>query len=146
MIRFCLYGVFGWCAEIIWTAVSDLGGAVIAKRRIDPRLIGQTYLWMFPIYGMGGLLFELAHAVVTTWPWLARGLVYMLGCFAVEYASGRLIQRTTGKIPWDYSRSRWQVRGLIRLDYAPLWLVFGLVLEYVERLASTIAPVLHATL
>jgi len=94
---------------------------------------------MFPIYGGGGLLFELVHAAVGTWPWFGRGLVYMAGCFAVEYTSGWLIQRATGAIPWDYSHRRWQVHGLIRLDYAPVWFLFGLLLERVEMLVTTVS-------
>src|ERR1043166_7557696 len=140
MIRFCLYGIVGWCAEIVWTAGCNVADALRTSRRIDARLTGHTYLWMLPVYGGGGLLFELAHATVRAWPWLARGLVYMLGCFAVEYASGWLIQRAAGTIPWDYSHSRWHVRGLIRLDYAPVWFTFGLFLESVERLVHAIDP------
>jgi len=146
MIRLLIYGVAGWCAEIVWTAICDVGAALSAGRRVDARLMGHTYLWMFPIYGLGGLLFELTHAAVRGWPWFVRGLVYMLGCFAVEYASGRLIQRATGLIPWDYSGTRWHVRGLIRLDYAPVWFAFGLLLEVVERLAGALNPVLRASL
>ena len=141
-LRFVFYGLFGWCAEIVWTATHDAIEALAAGRSIDPRLPGHTYLWMFPIYGGGGLLFEVAHAAVQSWPWVARGVTYMVGCFAVEYASGWLIQRATGTIPWDYSHRRWHVHGLIRLDYIPVWFVFGLLLERVQQLALQLARVL----
>jgi uncharacterized membrane protein len=137
-----LYGIFGWCAEIVWTATSALGDALRRGLRIDRRLMGHTYLWMFPIYGCGGRLFEVVHALARQRPWPLRGVVYMLGCFVVEYAAGWLIQRATGRIPWDYSDSRWHVRGLIRLDYAPVWFVFGLLLERVERVVHAAAPAL----
>ena len=136
LIRFLLYGIFGWCAEVVWTASQNAVVALAAGQRIDPRLMGHTYLWMFPIYGVGGLLFELVHRAVADWPWPLRGFVYMLGCFAVEYATGWLIKRVTGTIPWDYSHTRWHVHGLIRLDYIPVWFVFGLLLERVEVLVQ----------
>src|SRR5262249_39926032 len=98
LIRLAFYGLFGWCAEIVWTAMHDAIEALAAGRSIDPRLPGHAYLWMFPIYGVGGLLFEAVHAGVHSWPWMARGITYMIGCFAVEYASGWLIQRATGRI------------------------------------------------
>ena len=145
-IHFLLYGIFGWCAEIVWTAAGAAVAALTAGRRIDARLMGHTYLWMFPIYGGGGLLFELAHRSVAAWPWPARGLAYMLGCFTVEYGSGWLINRVAGKIPWDYSYNRWHVHGLIRLDYAPVWFAFGMILERVEVAVRAAGPVLRAVM
>jgi len=62
----------------------------------------------------------------------------MLGCFAVEYASGWAIKRATGTVPWDYASTRWNVHALIRLDYAPVWFVFGLLLERVQQVAHMI--------
>jgi uncharacterized membrane protein len=135
LIGFLVYGVFGWCAEIVWTALHDAVRALGRRQRIDPRLAGRTYLWMFPIYGGGGLLFEVVYGRVAGWPWAARGMLYMVGCFAVEYASGWAIRRATGAVPWDYTASRWNVHALIRLDYAPVWFVFGMLLERVEHLA-----------
>lgn len=137
--RFLVYGAFGWCAEILWTSLYALVSALRAGKAIDWRLAGTSYLWMFPIYGGGGLLFEQAHALIAAWPWAARGAVYMVGCFAVEYATGWVIKLITGKIPWDYSYSRWHVHGLIRLDYVPVWFAFGLLLEQVERVARFMA-------
>lgn len=143
MIRFLLYGLFGWCVEIVWTAGYAVAAAVADGRRPDPRLEGHTYLWMLLVYGAGGMLFEIAHAVLAPFPWPLRGTVYMLGCFAVEYATGWLIKTVTGTIPWDYSAHRWQVHGLIRLDYAPAWFVFGFVLEQVESIVRSVEPVLR---
>jgi uncharacterized membrane protein len=127
--------MFGWSAEIVWTAAYAVVVALRSGRPIDRRLSGKTYLWMFPIYGLGGFAFEAAHAQLAAWPWALRGLVYMFGCFTVEYAAGALIKLATGQIPWDYSYARLHVHGLIRLDYAPVWFGFGLALELVERWA-----------
>jgi uncharacterized membrane protein len=144
MLRFLSYGVFGWCAEIVWTAAYGVVGAIAAGRRLDARLMGHTYLWMLPIYGGGGLLFEVVHGAIAPYPWAVRGAIYMVGCFVVEYISGWLIKVASGTIPWDYSERRWHVHGLIRLDYAPVWFCFGLLLERVEAVVRAIEPVLRA--
>jgi len=133
VLRFVGYGMFGWSAEIAWTAAYALVAALVQRRAVDLRLTGRTYLWMFPIYGAGGFAFESAHAAVAAWPLLARGAVYTAGCFAIEYVSGLLLKRLTGRIPWDYSYARWHLHGLIRFDYVPVWFTFGLLLEQVER-------------
>lgn len=143
MLRFVVYGALGWCAEIVWTAVCsafhgvrcDLAypeGQIRLSREERLRLVGHTYLWMFPLYGLGGLLFEPLHEALRASPWALRGAAWMLGIFVVEYAAGWLLCRLTGRCPWDYSYSRYHVDGLIRVDYAPVWFSFGLLLERVH--------------
>jgi hypothetical protein len=145
---FVLFGMFGWLAEIVWTALYDaVSGTrrapgdsherVPATRAERWRLEGRTYLWMFPIYGGGGLLFVRVHEMIAAWPWAARGAVYCVGAFAVEAAGGWILKLTTGRIPWDYSYARWSAfGGAIRLDYAPVWFAFGFMLETVQRFIS----------
>jgi hypothetical protein len=143
--RFVAYGLFGWCAEIVWTAGYAL---VRGTRRGQPvpreerwRLQGHTYLWMLPIYGSAALLFEPAHDHLRAQFWALRGLVYMLGCFAVEALSGLVLKRAVGKCPWDYSYSRFSaIGGTIRLDYAPVWFSFGLVLERLHDFLLRVLP------
>ncbi|MHB8158474.1 MAG: putative ABC transporter permease [Desulfocucumaceae bacterium] len=120
--RFIIYGLMGWGLEIIWTG---LGSAI----RGDVRLTGSTYLWMFPIYGLGFFL-EPAHDSIRSWPWFYRGLFWVLAIWIIEYSTGGAIRLLAGESPWDYTGStRWQVNGLIRLDMAPLWFTMGLLFE-----------------
>ncbi|HHW08727.1 MAG TPA: hypothetical protein GXX29_01990 [Firmicutes bacterium] len=125
-MRFLFYGLCGWGLEIFWTGLGSL-------LRHDSNLTGKTYLWMFPIYGLAGLLFEPLHWRISDLAWPIRGLIWMSAIFAVEYTSGWLIRTATGQCPWDYSGVRLEVDGLIRLDYAPLWFTVGLLFELVHR-------------
>jgi uncharacterized membrane protein len=133
LARFVGYGLLGWGVEIVWTALSDTA----AGRQRGWRLEGRTFLWMFPIYGLLEPLYEPLHDALRPRPWPLRALAYALGFLTVEYATGWLLRRLLGACPWDYAgRSRYQVRGLVRLDYAPLWALLGLALEPVhDRLA-----------
>ena len=70
----------------------------------DKRLIGRTSVWMFPIYGTA--------AVIAPF----------------EYISGTFLKRH-GMCPWDYSHAKTNIDGVIRLDYAPLWMAAGLLFE-----------------
>ena len=47
--NFLVCGLTGWCMEILFTSA----GSLLKK---DGRLIGQTSIWMFPIYGMAVLI------------------------------------------------------------------------------------------
>ena len=141
-IRFVLYGLLGWSAEIVWTAATDL----VRSGQRDWRLRGYTSLWMFPIYGLVAPLYEPAHDLFRSWPWVARGLLYLLGIWAVEYATGWLLRRLTGKCPWDYSHLRGHLHGLVALEYAPVWFLFGLALEPVHDFLVRLTPVLQRAL
>ncbi|MCM1182110.1 MAG: putative ABC transporter permease [Roseburia sp.] len=115
-------GVIGWCIEIIFTALGAL-------RRREMQLMGQTSLWMFPIYGCAAL-FKPLFLLIRKCPTAVRGLIYALCIFTGEYTGGRLLDRHA-LCPWNYNRSKWHVKGLIRLDFLPFWCLAGLLFERV---------------
>ncbi len=122
--RLICYGMLGWCLEVAFTGVSRF----LHER--DLRLTGHSYLWMLPIYGLGGGLLEVTHDLLAAQSIWLRGVVAMVAIFAVEYSSGFTIRRLVGHSPWNYyGRTRWQLHGLVRFDYAPFWLAVGLGFE-----------------
>jgi uncharacterized membrane protein len=142
-IRFFIYGVLGWCIEIIYTAIAGK----LDRRQPGWQLMGVTYLWMFPIYGLLAPLYEPMHDLIRLWPLLFRAMIYAAGFMAIEYASGWLLRRLTGACPWDYTgRARWQLHGLMRWDYAPLWALLGLVLEPIHDFLVRLTPAIQAAL
>lgn len=122
LTRFLIYGALGWVVEIVWTGI----GSILRR---DPRLTAKTYLWMFPIYGGGAILFERIYPVIAPMPWVLRGIVWASAIFAVEYITGWLITKAVGECPWDYRGAPLAISGLIRLDYAPAWFALGLLFE-----------------
>lgn len=118
--NFLKCGLTGWCMEIVFTAMNAL-------RRRDMTLKGNTSLWMFPIYGCAAMLKPVSRLVHRRPAWF-RGLTYMCLIFSVEFFTGKLLSRRA-LCPWDYSRNRWNVNRLIRLDYAPFWFGAGLLFE-----------------
>lgn len=124
MKRFLLFGILGWCAEILWTGFCSLLAG-------DGALTAQTYLWMFPIYGLAGVAAPWFLVFRRYCPLWQRAGFYVFAIFTVEFLSGWLLQALTGVCPWDYGDVRFSVMGFIRLDYAPLWAVLGLFFEEV---------------
>lgn len=142
LIRFVLYGILGWCVEIVWSALTD---RIRGKQR-DWRLLGHTSLWMFLIYGLLAPLYEPLHDFIRPMHWFMRGALYMLGIWAVEYATGWLLRRLTGECPWDYSELRGNLHGLVAWEYGPVWFTFGLALEPVHDFLLRLTPVLVSML
>jgi uncharacterized membrane protein len=131
--RFLAYGVAGWVFEVVFT------GAKAPFRDRNMRLTSHTYLWMFPIYGAGGLAHEGLRTLVRDRPAWQRGVAYAGSSYVIEATSGELLRRITGEVPWDYARSRrvdgkvpanW--RGLVRPAYAPVWFATGLAFERMQ--------------
>jgi hypothetical protein len=142
IVRFVVYGLLGWCAEIVWTALLDF------LRTRDVRLAGTSYLWMFPIYGSIAFLYEPVHDAVRDAPVGFRALVWAVGFTAVEWASGWAIARVTGKCPWDYvaAGARFAANPYVRWDYFPLWAAVGLALEPLHDFLVRVTPAIAAAL
>lgn len=114
-----MYGLGGW--------VADSAFVFAHTRRRRP-----SSLLNVPVYALARPLFEPVHDRLRDRPLALRAGVYGAGTLAVEYAAGRLMRRLLGRAPWDYGTARFAVHGLVRLDYLPLWGVFGLGLERVH--------------
>ena len=113
-------GLLGWFLEMIFTAFH-------AFRRRDLRLPCTTSVWMFPIYGLAALLAPLGRKMRGR-GFVFRGLVYTGLIFLCEFVTGTWLRRRE-LCPWDYGRAKWNLAGVIRLDYAPCWFITGLLFE-----------------
>lgn len=123
--------MIGWAMEVFWTGLH-------AFRVRNLKLIGSSSLWMFPIYGSAAFLAPVMRAMKGAHIF-KRGLVYMSCIFLGEYVSGLLL-KSRDMCPWDYSRSPYHCQGVIRLDYAPVWFLVGLLYERILT-----APTLKAS-
>lgn len=122
--NFFICGLTGWCIEILFTSLQGL-------RQNDHKLLGQTSVWMFPIYGCAALIKPL-YVVIGKLPAAVRGSIYSVAILTGEYVSGSFLKKHDC-CPWDYSRARLNIRGVIRLDYAPLWMGAGLLFERILK-------------
>jgi uncharacterized membrane protein len=118
--NFMICGLTGWCMEILFTSARGLF-------HHDKKLLGQTSAWMFPIYGCACVI-RPVYSLIRRFPRSIRGGIYACGILTGEYVSGSILKKHDC-CPWDYSDAKTSIRGVIRLDYAPLWLIAGLLFE-----------------
>jgi uncharacterized membrane protein len=57
IIRSIIYGLLGWCGEIIWTETRER----LSGQKRGRWLRGTAYLWMCPLYGLIVTLYEPVH-------------------------------------------------------------------------------------
>lgn len=122
---FLICGALGWCLEIFWTGLHSLFAGKFT-------MMGKTSLLMFPIYGCASFIGPV-YKKIAQFPALLRGGLYTAGIFFTEFVSGSFLQ-FFHICPWDYSHSPWNYKGIIRLDYAPLWFAAGLFFERICRM------------
>ncbi len=127
---FIAFGCLGITTEIFFTALSDVVLSIKNRKKINYSLTGHSYIWMFGIYGLVAIFLPPAYDFLANLPLLVRLLIYALAIFIVEFITGWLIEKITGKCPWHYDTT-WAVKGYIRLDYLPFWMVFGWIIERV---------------
>jgi len=120
IIRFIIYGAVGCLMEVLFTGLCAL-------RSKDFKLSSSTSLWMFFIYGMVVFL-EPFFRIMSPLNFLLRGAIYASFILLGEFITGSLLKRAD-ICPWDYSHSRFNVKGVVRFDYLPAWVVAGLVFE-----------------
>ncbi len=125
-------GIAGWCIEVLWT-----GWCSCLSHNLS--MTATTSLLMFPIYGLAALIRPL-YAKIKGLPVILRGLIYMICIFLIEYTTGSVLQYLH-ICPWNYNSSKYNINGLIRLDYAPCWFVVGL---FFEKLLNPVQSGSHA--
>lgn len=118
--NFVLCGLTGWGFECFFTGCKGLF-------KKDKKLTCKTSLWMFGIYGMGFLIKPI-YNIIKNIPTFFRGIIYSIMIFFTEFVTGVILKKHKA-CPWDYSDSKYNIKGVIRLDYAPLWFIVGLIYE-----------------
>lgn len=128
--RTALLACVGIAAEVFFTAAT-------AKKR-DRRLLGYTYVWMFPIYALLYPGFALLLPYVGAWAWPLRASFYAIMIMIFEGITGLIIRAAVGEAPWEceYRGHKWAVGDLVRLDFFPAWAAGALVFERAYRLLT----------
>ena len=127
VIAMLIFGVLGLGLEVIFTAVLP------DKKNSKIHLWGYSSLWYLPLYMLAPLFLRLSESTLSALPLLGRGLIYMVVIFACEFVAMFALRKLLGASPSEknYKLARWNVCGLIRLDYAPAMFLLGLIFEFV---------------
>ncbi|MBI2071140.1 MAG: hypothetical protein HYT79_11130 [Elusimicrobia bacterium] len=140
------FSMIGFSSESVFTGVKKILGSVKSKKPVDWHLSCETWLWTPVVYGLSAAVGF--HPAVQSWAgvadltWPLRGLIYTAGIFGIEFFWGWLLDQTIGFCPWDYGKTKWSVKGYIRLDYWPSWFAFGMILEQAGLIFARIFPCL----
>ncbi|MGN0164665.1 MAG: hypothetical protein ACI39R_00640 [Lachnospiraceae bacterium] len=119
--NFILCGFTGWCIECAYTGL-------ISLLQGNSKLTSTTSLWMFPIYGMAAFISPIYKGIKKLHVFF-RAFIYGILIISVEYIAGTILL-LFNSCPWDYTYAAMNYKGIIRLDYFPLWMAAGLFFEF----------------
>lgn len=134
LLAFMLFGMLGVTVEVCYTAIVDLM-EMWGTEDLNFSLKGVSYIWMIPIYGLASVLFPIGHQFVKGFPRLLRYFLYAVGILVVEFITGFALEQFTRRCPWEY-QTGWHIMGYIRLDYLPLWMLFGATIEEFHKVVQ----------
>jgi hypothetical protein len=126
LILFLIFSFFGVGIEVLFSSIHDY------IRNKDISFKGRSYLWMFPLYGIWGLVIGLLYGLIEAVPFILRGFIYLAVIFIGELSYGYFLKLIIKKCPWEY-KGRWTIKGVVNLLYLPFWLIFGYISEMIYR-------------
>lgn len=133
LIRALIFACFGVSAEILFTGLKyNLILPLFKHENVKWDLTGTSYVWMFFIYGIIPFIFPIVYHKIKHLPILLRAIIYSIICLGIEYFTGFILDITTGNCPWLYTEGL-HLNGYIRLDYFPIWMLFGIITEKLWR-------------
>ncbi|XP_047668675.1 transmembrane protein 229b-like [Tachysurus fulvidraco] len=124
LARLYVYALHGCLCEVAFTATWNW------YYTHDQKLPGYTSLWSLLIYSLAIFLME----GLSTWlqqrhfHLLLRLTVYTLFIYLWEFSWGVLL-RLLEACPWDYSHFKYNLMGLVTLEYAMPWAMAALLAE-----------------
>lgn len=128
-LRMLKFATLGVATEVAFTAGWSLVNSFKNKEKIDLKLLGYSYVWMFPIYALIPLLGGTLLPHLAPFHFLLRWFLISLLILTIEYITGWILQKATGRCPWHYETGL-HVHHLIRLDWIPFWMIFAAINEW----------------
>ncbi len=124
---FFIYSIFGHLLE---TVFSMLGNNNFKS--------GFLYGWWTPVYGIGAVtilfisnyLFKNLH-MPRFWETVIMFFAVAIVLSALEALGGVLIEKTFGKVFWDYSSQRFHIGHYISLEMTLVWGVASIIFIYI---------------
>ena len=115
-LRLMLYSFGGWLLEEVYQFVTQ-------GTFIKPNFLSGPFK---PMYGIASVLLLAVKS-------LGKGSFFLCSAaipLGVEYISGLWLKNAFGLKYWDYSEHRFNLQGLICLDFAVVWILLAYVFVY----------------
>lgn len=125
---FFVGSIIGWALELLWRRFFSQNNP--ERKWLNPGFLNGPYL---PLYGLSlCILFSLSFIRVT-WVsdrWLQETLLFIIMALCItvmEYIAGLIFIKGMHIKLWDYSKNRFNIQGIICLQYTFYWYLLSAV-------------------
>lgn len=145
ILLFAVYAFMGWIIEVVYRSITQ-------REFINA---GFLYGPFVPLYGFGALLIIFLELFIHQWPLPIKIVVYGIILTLIEYVTGIILEKTFKLKLWDYSDSRFNIKGRVSLLFSLCWTAFALifitfihptVLRYVQSLSGLFLHIISIVL
>ncbi len=118
----------GWVLEVFWRRFFSKNNP--ERKWLNPGFLNGPYL---PLYGLSlCMLFTLSFIDVSgiSRPWLQNTILFIIMALcitAMEYLAGLIFIKGMHIKLWDYSKNRFNIQGIICLQYTFYWYILSAV-------------------
>lgn len=118
---FAFMSIIGWILEVLYRSF-------ISKKFINPGLMLGCSL---PVYGVGGIILNLLADIKIVnniyFNYFILSLIAMVLLTLIEYVGGVLLEKIFKIKLWDYSKYKYNLKGLICLRMSIIWGIVSLI-------------------
>ena len=118
---FAFMSIIGWILEVLYRSF-------ISKKFINPGLMLGCSL---PVYGVGGIILNLLADIKVVnniyFNYFILSLIAMVLLTLIEYVGGVLLEKIFKIKLWDYSKYKYNLKGLICLRMSIIWGIVSLI-------------------
>lgn len=145
ILLFAVYAFMGWIIEVVYRSITQ-------REFINA---GFLYGPFVPLYGFGALLIIFLELFIHQWPLPIKIVVYGVILTLIEYVTGIILENSFKLKLWDYSDSRFNIKGRVSLLFSLCWTALALifitfihptVLRYVQSLSGLFLHIISIVL
>lgn len=137
VLYFSIYSFFGWMLEKVYRSVKQMAF-------VSP---GFLYGCFLPIYGTSAVSSILLEKNIDALSLPLQIIIYGILVTVIEYMTGLFMERVFGVRFWDYSKNKFNIRGIVCLQFFVAWSFLAILLiKYIHPVVERSVDKLHEPL
>ncbi len=143
IIFFAIYSFTGWIIEVIYRSFT-------MRKIINPGFLFGPFV---PVYGIGALFIILIQNYISTVHIAGQFIIYVIVLSIIEYFTGEFFEQLFNLKLWDYSDSKFNIKGKVSLVFSLAWgilaigvshLLHPIISSQVNRISLSYSTILSA--
>ena len=121
IIFFAIYSFTGWIIEVIYRSFTR-------KKFVNPGFLFGPFV---PVYGTGALFIILMQSYISSLHIAGQFAIYVIVLSLIEFFTGEFFEQLFNLKLWDYSDSKFNIKGKVSLVFSLTWGVLAIGVSHI---------------